>query len=74
MHSLHHLPFIVEHVTNPRHGAVLDAAKESQILKVQTRLGIDKTAGNQTQVNSMELTIMTKLHSDGGHSYKIHPM
>ena len=56
MHSLHHLPFHVEHVRNPRHGAVLDAAKLIQILKVQTRLGIGKTAlaGNRTRVNCLE--------------------
>ena len=56
MHSLHHLPFHVEHVRNPRHGAVLDAAKEIQILNDQTRLGIGKIvlAGNRTQVNCLE--------------------
>ena len=56
MHSLQHFPFFVEHVRNPRHGAVLDAAKEIQIFKVQTRLGIGITAlaGNRTRVNCLE--------------------
>ena len=56
MHSLQHFPFHVEHVRNPRHGAVLDAAKEIQIFKVQTRLGIGITAlaGNRTRVNCLE--------------------
>ena len=58
MPSLHQFPFHVEHVRNPRHGAVLDAAKLIQILKVQTRLGIGKTAlaGNRTPVNCLEGT------------------
>ena len=56
MHILHHFPFHVEHVRNPRHWAVLDAAKLFQKLKVQARLGIGKNAlaGNRTQVNCLE--------------------
>ena len=56
MLSMQHFPFFVEHVRNPRHGAVLDAAKEIQIFKVQTRLGIGITAlaGNWTPVNCLD--------------------
>ena len=56
MLSMQHFPFFVEHVRNPRHGAVLDAAKEIQIFKVQTRLGLGiiALAGNPTQVNCLE--------------------